>query len=68
MLEGKVKEISLKEEQREMENRREKIRKIKDQCWKSNIQTTGVPERDNRGRKSSMKKLSKYTRIEGLEF
>lgn len=41
-----------------MENRKEKIRKLKDRSSRFNNQIAGVPEkagRENRGEKSSMK-------------
>ena len=53
---SKKKKERKKRAKREMENRREKLRKIEDQCWKFNIQTIGVPE-ENRGRKSLIEKI-----------
>lgn len=50
-------EISQKVEQKVMENRRQKIRKLEDESRRFNIQMGGVPEREsrvNRG-ESSMK-------------
>ena len=54
-----------------MENRIEKMRKIENPCWESNIQTIRVPERENRKRESLMKTKNDQRNIpeeKDLEF